>query len=202
MSIRLYGAKESGHSFKARLYLLLANIGHEYQAIDIDTPRDERPADFRAIAKYGEVPALIDDGAVHVQSNNILLHLARKFGKFGAVDEAGWSAITTWLFWEANRIGRSFPNLRWFRTLGHEGDPGLISWFHETAVADLGRLDDELADKPYLLGRLTIADLSCAGYLLYGDDPGLGLSRWPHVMAWLDRIRAEPGWRNPRDVMG
>jgi D-sedoheptulose 7-phosphate isomerase len=32
--------------------------------------------------------------------------------------------------------------------------------------------------------------LACAGYLLYGDDVGLGMARWPGVMAWLDRIRA------------
>lgn len=202
MSVTLYGAKESGHSFKVRQYLLLADIPHDYRAIDIATPRDQRPADFQAVARYGEVPVLVHDGVVHVQSNNILLHLARRFGKLGAEDELGWSAITSWLFWEANRIGRSFPNLRWFRTLGHEGDPGLIAWFERTAIDDLTRLDQELSDKPFLLDRLTIADLSCAGYLIYGDDPGLGLSRWPNVMRWLDRIRAEPRWRAPREIMG
>jgi glutathione S-transferase len=202
MSLVLYGAKESGHAFKTRMFLLLADVPHQYRAVDIELPRDQRPADFQAVAAYGEVPVLIDEGRPYVQSNNILLHLAEKFGRFGAGDGVDWPQIRTWLFWEANRIGRSYPHVRWFRHLGRPGDPGLIAWFEETARLDLARLDRELADRPFLLGRLTIADLSCAGYLIYGDDSGLNLAQWGNVMRWLDRIRSQPGWRAPRDVMG
>ena len=63
-------------------------------------------------------------------------------------------------------------------------------------------MEQELADRPFLLGNATIADLSLAGYLLYGDDVGLDMSRWPAVVAWLDRIRALPGYRAPLEIMG
>ncbi|HEY9568782.1 MAG TPA: glutathione S-transferase C-terminal domain-containing protein, partial [Thalassobaculum sp.] len=70
------------------------------------------------------------------------------------------------------------------------------------AVTDLDRLDLELAGKPFLLGRAaTVADVSCCGYLYWLDQAGLDVGRWPRVAAWLDRIRALPGWRHPYELL-
>jgi len=197
----LYGAKNSGHSYKVRLFLTLAHIEHSYTAIDLRIPRSDRPEPFRSHSPHGEVPLLLDGDNVIALSNAILLHLARKFSRFGGDSELEWTQITGWLFWEANRIGRSYPNLRWFRLFDASGDPGLVRWFQETTLVDLDRLERELTKKPFLLGPLSIADLSCASYLLYGDDIGLEMARWPNVNVWLDRIRALPGFRPPLEVM-
>lgn len=197
----LYGARDSGHSYKIRLAMLLGGVDHAYQAIDISVPRDQRPEPFRSLAVYGEVPLLVDSGEVLIQSNACLLHLAEKYSLLGWRDDRERHLVTRWLFWEANRIGRSYANLRWCRLFGSNEDPGLVGWFESTAVADLDRMNQEFAAQPFLLGRVTIADLSLAGYLLYGDDIGLDMTRWPHVMRWLDRIRALPGWRHPHEVM-
>jgi glutathione S-transferase len=201
-SVTLFGALQSGHSYKIRMFLLLAGVPHAYHGIDLTVSRDQRPAEFRAVARFGEVPALVDDGEVIVQSNAILLHLARKHGQLWADGNAGQNAITSWLFWEANRIGRSYPNLRYCRAFDRSADPGLVAWFEATARVDLDRLDQELGNRPFLMGYPTIADLSCAAYMLYGDDFGFPLTAWPNVMAWLARIRALPGWQPPLSVMG
>jgi glutathione S-transferase len=199
--LHLYGAYQSGHSYKARLFLLLTQTQHTYTAIDIGIPRGQRPAKFQQISPFAEVPVLTDGDQVLAQSNAILLHLARSTGRLGATDERGWDTITSWLFWEANRIGRSYPNLRYCRLFDKTADPALVAWFHITAESDLARLNDELSSKAFLCGDMTIADLSCAGYLLYGDDVGLDMTRWPHVEAWLQRIRAVPYWQGPLAVM-
>ena len=198
----LFGALPSGHSFKVRLFLLLADVAHDYTAIDIGVPRHKRPEPFRSIAPHGEVPVFVDDGETLAQSNAILLHLARKHGRLGGESVAQWNEITSWLFWEANRIGRSYPNLRWYRLFDPSGAPDLVAWFHATAEADLDRLERQLTDRAFILDRPTIVDLSCAGYMIYGDDVGLDMARWPRVTAWLDRLRALPGYRAPQDVMG
>lgn len=199
--ILLYGALNSGHSYKIRLAMLLGGLDHRYECIDLDVPRAERPEPFRSLAVYGEVPLLVDDGDVLVQSNACLLHLAETHGIFGWKNDRDRHFVTRWLFWEANRIGRSYPNLRWFRRFKKNGNPGLVAWFEETAIADLDRMNDELAERPFLLGYVTIADISLAGYLLYGDEIGLDMTRWRHVSAWLDRLRALPGWQQPYAVM-
>ncbi|MBD8894163.1 glutathione S-transferase family protein [Roseibium litorale] len=200
--IVLWGALNSGHSYKARLYLLLAGVDHAYNRVDLSIPRAERPADFRAVSPYGEVPVLKHGPQVLAQSNAILLHLVRSCGKFGVEDAAGLDQITQWLFWEANRIGRSYPNYRYCRLLDPNVDPGLLGWFEATAKDDLAFMDQVLAEKDFLTGQFSVADISCAAYLLYGDLKRLELGDYAHVEAWLDRIRAMSGWQHPFEVMG
>ena len=42
----LYGSTDSGHSYKVRWFLLLADLAHEYRWIDLNRPRAERAQDF------------------------------------------------------------------------------------------------------------------------------------------------------------
>ncbi len=197
--ILLYGAAQSGHSYKVVMALTLGGIPHGYVAIDLGLPRDRRPAAFRAASAYGEVPVLVENGAALAQSNAILLHLARRHGRFGAGDEAGWDRITQWLCWEANRIGFSVPNLRFARKLGADLP---VAWLEARARTDLDRLDEALGDRDFICGAAcTIADLSLAGYLFWLDQAELDIARWPAVAAWLGRIRALPGWIAPDEAL-
>ena len=74
----LYGHPESGHTYKVALALELAGIPFDYRWVDVFKPREQRPADFQAASRHGEIPVLID-GVPLVQSNAILLHVAAAF---------------------------------------------------------------------------------------------------------------------------
>ena len=64
-------------------------------------------------------------------------------------------------------------------------------------IADL-----HLAERPSIIGkRPTIADLSMAGYLFYGEELAVPLDPHVNVMKWLDRIQALPGWKHPYELM-
>ena len=200
--LTLYGNRDSGHSYKVRLFLVLAAIAHDYVALDLDVPRAERPEPFRSASRFGEVPLLVGDGAVLCQSDAILIHLAERCGSFGAADAAGWDEIRQWLFWEANRIGFSVPNLRFARRFVPDTPAAVRDWLEARARADLGRLDQELARRPFLAGPTpTIADIACAGYLWWLDEAGLTVAGWPAVEAWLNRLAALPGWVHPSTLM-
>ena len=56
----LYGNRESGHSYKVKLAMTLLGYPHEYRAVDLDLPLERRPADFRAVSLFGEVPVLVE----------------------------------------------------------------------------------------------------------------------------------------------
>lgn len=198
----LWGALNSGHSYKVRLFLLLAGIEHTYKRVDLSVPRAERPSDFRAISPYGEVPVLVDGEQVLAQSNAILMHLARTTGQLGGTTPADTDLIAQWLFWEANRIGRSYPNLRYYRLFDQKVEQGLLDWFDATARDDMAVLNGVLTERDFLTGRFSIADISCAAYLLYGDRIRHELGEYGHVDAWLDRIRSMPGWQHPHEAMG
>jgi glutathione S-transferase len=46
-----------------------------------------------------------------------------------------------------------------------------------------------------------MADISCCGYLFWPEQTELDYTRWPHVQAWLDRIKALRGWADPYTLM-
>jgi len=195
----LYGHPASGHSYKAALALSLLGQTFEFRLVDIDEARAARRTDWRAESRFGEVPVLLHDGQPITQSNAILQRLQATLAP--AAWETNPDRNAEWLFWEANRIGFSFPNYRFARRPGVGVDPPVIDWLHGRLVLDLGRLDEELADRAFLTGeRPSIADLSCAAYLLL-DDGAFDLGAWPAVGAWLARLRALPRWRSPAELM-
>jgi glutathione S-transferase len=107
-----------------------------------------------------------------------------------------------WLFWEANRVGLSVPNLRHSLVFENGTPESVIAWLRSRAVRDLERLDIELASRPFLLGReFTIADIACCAYLFWPDQAKLDLSTWRNVEAWLGRIRRVDGWGAPYDLL-
>jgi glutathione S-transferase len=202
MSVILYGNSGSGHSYKPALFLALAAISYEVRPVNLELPRVERSPDFRAASPYGEVPVLIEDGVALAQSNAILLHLARRHHRFGARDEAGWDLLTQWLFWEANRVGFSVPNLRAVYRFARDTPADVVRWLHARAMDDLGRLEGELQDKAFLLGTApTIADIACSAYLFWLDQAGIDVAELPAIGAWLDRIRALPGFRPAEELL-
>lgn len=196
--IVLFGNRESGHSYKASMLLRLAGIAHTYTEIDIDLPRDARPEPFRSLSVYGEVPLLLHNGIPYVQSNAILIHLARHAGVFGGESEARMAKVIEWLFWEANRIGFSLPNLRYGLRFTPGGlAPDVERMLRVRLEADLARLERELSDgRAFILGdEPSAADISLCAYLYWAEQAGVTVP--PQLQAWLNRISALPGWRHP-----
>src|SRR5206468_3536951 len=142
----------------------MLGIAHEHRAVDLRKPRDQRQRDFLDVRPYGEVPVLIDSGVALAQSNGILIHLARRTRRLGG--EADLIAVTQWLFWEANRIGFSVPNLRHSLMFANNTSDAVLAWLRARALKDLATLDEQLASTPFLLGaEVTVADIACCAYL-------------------------------------
>jgi glutathione S-transferase len=104
--------------------------------------------------------------------------------------------VREWLFWEANRIGFSLPNLRYcLRFSG--GEAAVLTMLRQRFDADIARLDTEFSDgRAFILGDApTVADISLCGYLFWPEQAQVAVPF--HVQGWLDRIAALPGWRHP-----
>lgn len=198
----LYCNRESGHSYKVALALRLMGVPFEQRAVDLNAPRELRNEDFRAVSLFGEVPVLVDeDGLAVCQSNVILDHVARRYGKLDGRTPAQRTRVREWLAWEANRLAMSFPHLRFSRrfTLA---DAVLEAWWTQRMRADFDRLDLHLRNHPFIAGEApTIADASCCGYLFWTDQAGVDLAPWPAIVDWLARIRSLPGWLAPYDLL-
>ncbi|MCH8618565.1 glutathione S-transferase family protein [Undibacterium sp. TS12] len=195
--MRLFGSSDSGHSFKVRSFLLLAKIPHDYQWIDLAQARKDRPAEFVAVSRFGEVPVLLDEGQALCQSNAILIYLAQKYQRFCGSSNQEWQTILEWLSWETNRIGFSVPNLRY--ALRWAPQPGeVLSFLRDRGMLDLQTLDNALSSSEFLLpSGPSIADLSCSAYLYWLDQVAVDEGDFPHLQRWLARLRSLPCWTHP-----
>lgn len=200
--MKLFGHPDSGHVYKVRLMLAVAGIPHDYEHIDIFSPRESRPSEFRRHARFGEVPLLVDDGVGYTQSNAILIHLAKRQGAWGAENPRSLQQCCEWLFWEANKIGMCLPQLRADRRFRDSRlEDGTRRWLLARYEHDVGILDDHLSETgAFMLGdEVSIADFSICGYLSYADEAQVLVP--DHVAAWLTRISKLPGWQAPYDLL-
>lgn len=202
MDYTLFGHPESGHSYKVKLMLEVAQIPHHYQFIDIGLPRQARPEPFRSLSKFGEVPLLLHRGQTYVQSNAILLLLAEQTGRFGGESSDRLTRAREWLFWEANRLGLSLPHLRFARCFEPQAYPqGSLVWFERRYDADIERLEQELRDGRHFIldDQPSAADFSLCAYLFWADQAQVAVPGT--VAAWLTRIRQLPGWAEPYTLL-
>lgn len=199
----LYYHQDSGHANKVAMFFALTDTPVEKKWVDIHQARDKRPIEFQNVAKFGEVPTLIHEGKSVVQSNNILLYLAEQTGLLGPYGSVAWADIRTWLFWEANRLGLALPNLRFAYRFDPSTPKGAIEWLEKRIDIDLSRLEKEFSDgRPFILGdKITIADLSLAGYIFWAEEGRVQLEKWPRVLAWRESFKDLKGWKTPYDLM-
>ncbi len=86
----------SSCSKKIRIFLNLKNIAWESRIVDIFGGENYGEW-FLGINPRGLVPVLIDDGAVHIESNDILVYLQKKFPEPRLIPEGGESEMSALL---------------------------------------------------------------------------------------------------------
>ena len=201
---RLHCFAQSGNSYKAALMLQLAGAGWAPVFIDFFNGANRSP-EFRALNPMGEVPVLEHDGLVLAQSGVILDYLAGTLGRFGPRDEAGRREILRWILWDNHKLTSYNATWRFLTNFAPEDKRSaeVIDFLAGRGRAALGVLDTHLAGRDWIVGEaMTIADLSCVGYMFYEDEfPIDWAADYPAVTAWRERIRALPGWKHPYDLM-
>lgn len=201
---RLHCFAQSGNAYKVALTLNL--LGADWEPVFVDFFNGgHRSPEFLALNPMGEVPVLEGPDGVGSQSGTLLHQLARRFGQFGGGTDQERDEILRWMFWDNHKLTAFTATYRFMRNFLPEEkrDPGVLSFLDGRRKIALKVLEGRLAAQDYvaLPDRLTIADLSCCGYLFWLDEVGENPADWPAVGAWLDRIRATPNWVHPYELM-
>lgn len=197
----LYGFAQSGNSYKPALYLELVGADWSPRFVDFFNGETRTPA-YRQINVMGEVPVLEHEGRRFTQSGVILDYLVERFGKFGWQDDSERREILRWLLWDNHKLTSYTATYRFLRDFMPNPKPSVVEEFRKRAESSWKIVDTQLAGRSYLAAdRLTIADISACGYLFFDDELGADWNQFPNVQHWLHRIRAEPRWRHPYDLL-
>jgi GSH-dependent disulfide-bond oxidoreductase len=188
--------------------------GAEYDAWFIDIGEgDQFGSGFVEINPNSKIPALLDrsDPASPqrvFESGAILIHLAEKFGAFLPEDAAARTEALNWLFWQmgsAPFLGGGFGHFYAYAPVKIEY---AIDRYAMEVKRQLDVLDRHLADKEFVAGEYSIADIAIwpwYGALVlgraYGDaDAFLSAGEYRNVRRWAEAIDARPAVQRGRRV--
>ena len=203
MAAELYCFGESGNAYKAALALTFA--GMDWTPVYVDFFDGEARTDaFREINEMGEVPVLVDGDVTLTQSGVILDYISSKTGKLGGRSAAERREVLRWMFWDNHKLSGVIGSTRFLANfLPAEKRPeGVIAFQQGRLKSAYKVLNDHLAGAGWVVGdQVSIADLSCCGYLFYEEPFGFDRADWPNIDRWLDAIATLPGWKAPYDLM-
>jgi len=195
---RLYCFAQSGNAYKVALMLNLCGAKWEPRFVDFFAGETRTP-EYRAINEMGEVPVL-EHGAKRLSQSGVILHYLRDhFGKFRGEDP---QEVLRWILWDNHKLTSYIATLRFFVLFQKTGETPVTEFLRGRVKTALVILNSHLEKGAFAVGNQpSIADISMCGYLYWSEEFGVSWSEYPRIGAWLDRIRALPGWVHPYDLM-
>jgi glutathione S-transferase len=192
--MKLYGIPLSGHTHRAQLFLGVLNLPHEFVQVNLGAG-EHKQQPFLSLNAFGEIPVLQDGDVTLADSNAILVYLASKYddtGRWLPRDPLAAANVQRWLSAAAGKIAYGPAAARLVTVFNAPRD-------HEVAKDIAARLFDvmeqELQGRRWLVGEhASIADIAGYSYVAHAPEGGVSLKPYPNIRAWLDNVRALPGF--------
>ena len=197
---------QSGNAYRVALMLNLIGADWQPQFVDFFSKGLPRTPEWReGVNEMGEVPVLDHGDKRLAQSGVILTYLAEHTGKFHSLTEDERLEVLRWIIFDNQKLNGYLGPYRFLRNFAKPaGDPAVLAFLKGRIDNSLGILDKRLARAPFVVGdHPTIADISLTGYLYYpAEEFGFDVAgTHKNIGAWLERMKALPGWADPYDLM-
>jgi GSH-dependent disulfide-bond oxidoreductase len=187
-----YWTTPNGH----KITIFLEESGLPYKIIPINIGKgDQFKPEFLAIAPNNRIPAIVDnapaDGGPPLsifESGAILQYLAEKTGKFLPKDLRGRTEVMQWLFWQMGGLGPMLGQNHHFRSY-IDPIPYAINRYVKETERLYGVLDDRLADRDFVAGDYSIADMACYPWIVPHEKQGQNLDDFPNLKRWFYRVQ-------------
>src|ERR1700728_3196574 len=182
-----------------KVSIMLEECGLAYAVHPVDISKGEQfSPQFLAISPNNRIPAIVDPAGpggrpiTIFESGAILQYLGRKTGKFYPRDERARVAADAWLFWQMAGLGPMAGQAIHFRRYAPEPIAYAIARYTDEVNRLFGVMNARLADREFLAGRYSIADIACVGWVRLAERAGQDLTQFPHLKRWFETIRARP----------
>jgi len=182
-----------------KISIMLEECRLPYTMIPVNISRGEQfNPDFLRISPNNRMPAIVDPHGpgrrpiAIFESGAILQYLGRKTGRFYPADERGRAEVDQWLFWQMGGLGPMAGQLNHFKHYARETLPYAIKRYEDEVNRLYGVMNTRLADRDYLAGRYSIADMACVGWVNLWKRQGQLIDDFPHLKRWLETVKARP----------
>jgi GST-like protein len=191
-----------------KLHIMLEETGLAYTVHPIDIHKGDQfdPA-FLAISPNNKMPAMVDrDGPggepyALFESGAMLLYLAEKTGRFMPSDTRGRYDVVQWLMFQMGTVGPMLGQAHHFLGYAPEKLPYAMDRYAKEANRIYGVVDRRLADREYLAGEYSIADIAVWPWLRRPERQGVDRAEYPHLARWFEAIGERPAVRRGVQVL-
>jgi GSH-dependent disulfide-bond oxidoreductase len=191
-----YWTTPNGH--KITIFLEEAGLAYKIKPVNIGKG-EQFKAEFLAVSPNNRIPALVDHAPAGggqpiavFESGAILLYLADKTGKFISRDLRARTEAIQWLFWQMGNLGPMAGQNNHFSNYAVEKLPYAIDRYRNEVNRLYGVLNKRLADRGFVAGDYSIADMAIYPWIVPYERQGQKLEDVPHVKRWFEAIRARP----------
>ncbi len=185
------------NGWKISIMLEECRLPYTLIPVNIATGEQFKP-DFLRISPNNRMPAIVDpDGPggkpISVfESGAILQYLGRKTGKFYPANERARVEVDQWLMWQMGGLGPMAGQAHHFRLYAPEKLPYAIDRYTDECNRLYGVMNRRLADRKFLAGAYSIADMACVGWASRHERQGQDFKQFPHLKRWLETLLARP----------
>jgi GST-like protein len=191
-----YWTTPNGH----KITIFLEETETPYRIVPINISKGEQfGEDFLKIAPNNRIPAILDtepaDGGAPIgifESGAILEYLAEKTGKFLPTDPRGRYETLQWLYWQMAGLGPMAGQNHHFVTYAPEKIPYAMDRYVKETNRLYGVLNKRLADREFVAGAYSIADMACYPWIVPHERQLQNLDDFPHLKRWFHAIAARP----------
>jgi len=192
--IRLYDYLPSGNGYKVRL--MLTQLSIPFERVEMDILKGEtRTAEFIAKFPNGRIPAVeLDDGKLLFESNAIITYFADG-SPFIPQDKFERAQVMQWLFFEQYSHEPYVASVRFLVMYPQVADDRrmIIDLMRRRGYDALAVMEGHLQAREWFVGqRYSIADIALYAYTHVAEEGGFDLSKYPSILAWLDRTKSQP----------
>ncbi|HJU71603.1 MAG TPA: glutathione binding-like protein [Paucimonas sp.] len=186
------------NGLKMKLFMEETGIAHRIIPIALSKGEQFAP-EFLAISPNNKIPAIVDrapaGGGAPIslfESGAILLYLAEKTGQLLPVDLRGRAEVLQWLFWQVGGLGPMAGQIGHFNVYAPEKVPYAIERYTKETGRLYGVLDKRLAEREFIAGAYSIADIASYPWIVPHRAHGQNLDDFPHLKRWFETIAARP----------
>jgi GST-like protein len=185
------------NGWKISIMLEECRLPYEVRPVNISAGEQFKP-EFLAISPNNRMPAIVDPNGPGgkpisiFESGAILQYLGRKTGKFYPANERLRTEVEQWLFWQMGGLGPMAGQAHHFRNYAPEQLDYAIKRYTNEVNRLYGVMNKRLADRDFLAGPYSIADMACVGWAKLWQRQGQDINQFPHFKRWLETVLARP----------
>src|SRR6187549_3028580 len=204
-----YWTTPNGH----KVTMMLEETGTPYKIFPVNIGKGEQfKADFLAISPNNRIPAMLDHdppgGGAPIsvfESGAMLVYLAEKTGKFLPKEPAPRADVMQWLFWQMGGLGPMSGQNNHFSNYATDKIPYAMDRYRNEVNRLYGVMDRRLADRPFLAGDYSIADMASYPWAALHERQHQKIADFPNLRngstsSRHDRRRCAPTTSSKRSI--